>query len=673
MSFRGAGHGAGTAALDLSTRRTAGSLGVIDGRLAPVTSELLRDAFDALPANVAVLDASGVVVAVNAAWSQFAEENGGVAGQLGVGLDYFGVCEASANSEPLALEAESALREIAAGERELYVADYRCDSPTQPRWFEMRATPTRGVGRVVVMHTDITQRRRMEQRARTQAALLQEIDAAVVALDVERRVTEWNRGAEDLYGWTRSEMLGQPADLLWPASQAVAGERRWAELELLGSWQGDATVLRRDGSELTLQVRTVALDDADGNREGYVAVATDIGHRLALERRLRDAAEYLQAVTNSVTDGLFALDGAGRATFVNDAAVRMLGWPREQLLGEVMHELTHYRHADGSPHLIADCPTTGAYRRDEVVHVTDDVYIRHDGSQLPVAYTASPFHSEDGVAGVAVVFRDISEEKLRNRRVRETARDFRWAERVREVLDTPSQARCFQLYAQPIVELASGTRHSEELLLRMRWDDELTLPAKFLAAATKHGLAPQVDRWVLAEAIHLARYGRAVSLNLSPRAFTDLDLLEELDRGIALGPFDPCLLTFEVEETAIIDHIDGACRFLTSLRERGCKTALDDFGAGHGGFSHFKILPLDYLKVGREFVRDLTANDASRHVVEAIVGLARSFDISVIGEGVESQPTLDTLRELGVDYAQGYLLGRPTPADAPITKGELAT
>ena len=153
----------------------------------------------------------------------------------------------------------------------------------------------------------------------------------MLASDTDGRVTEWNDAAERLYGWSRAEVLHQRVrDRLIPQSQLDERDERWAAMKLLGRWEGEFTARRRDGSTVETHCRTVAIHDSEGNREGYVSVITDISEHLASERQRLDAADYLQAITNSVGDGLFALDADGRIKFVNDTAVSMLGWPREK-------------------------------------------------------------------------------------------------------------------------------------------------------------------------------------------------------------------------------------------------------------------------------------------------------------------------------------------------------
>jgi EAL domain-containing protein (putative c-di-GMP-specific phosphodiesterase class I) len=205
----------------------------------------------------------------------------------------------------------------------------------------------------------------------------------------------------------------------------------------------------------------------------------------------------------------------------------------------------------------------------------------------------------------------------------------------------------------------------------MRWDGDAVLPGRFLSAAAQHGLMPQIDRWVLDKAIGLARGGRAVALNLSPQAFVDFELLADVELQLDFAAIDPALLMFEVTETSVIDDQELASRFMTRLHESGCMVALDDFGAGYAGFTYLKNLPINYLKIDREFVHDLGRNDASHHVVEAIVSLARGFGQRTIAEGVESEEVLQLLSDLGVQYAQGYFLGKPVPVGEPTNTGSV--
>ena len=132
---------------------------------------------------------------------------------------------------------------------------------------------------------------------------------------------------------------------------------------------------------------------------------------------------------------------------------------------------------------------------------------------------------------------------------------------------------------------------------------------------------------------------------------------------MADGPAPPENVIFEITETAVADNLAAVRPFANRLRALGCSFALDDFGVGFGTFTYLKHLPVDYLKIDIEFVRDLVSNETDRRVLHAMVGVARDFGMKTIAEGVENQATLDLLGELGVNYAQGFLTGRPGPID----------
>jgi EAL domain-containing protein (putative c-di-GMP-specific phosphodiesterase class I) len=203
----------------------------------------------------------------------------------------------------------------------------------------------------------------------------------------------------------------------------------------------------------------------------------------------------------------------------------------------------------------------------------------------------------------------------------------------------------------------------DELLLRMRDERGRTIPpGEFLPAAEASGQIREIDRWVLGEALALAGRGHAIELNLSASSLGDADLFGFVRDLLDRKSVDTSLVVFELTETALLEHEAVAQTFIERVSEIGCRVALDDFGTGYGGFTYLKRLPVHYLKIDREFVRDLGDNEASRHVVEAVVALARGFGQQTIAEGVERESRLGLLAEMGVDFAQGYALGRPAPA-----------
>lgn len=222
------------------------------------------------------------------------------------------------------------------------------------------------------------------------------------------------------------------------------------------------------------------------------------------------------------------------------------------------------------------------------------------------------------------------------------------------------------LHAQPIVDVATGRVVKEEVLIRMIGEDGgLVPPADFLPAAEEHGLIRELDRWVVAEAARLASPGRPISINVSGKSVGDPALLQAVERAIAETGTDGRHLTFEITETALACDIGAAEEFTMRLAALGCGLALDDFGTGYASFTYLKRLPIRYLKIDREFVGGLHDDPKNQHVVRAVVSLARDFGQRTIAEGVETAEILASVCSMGVDYAQGFLFGRPAPADGP--------
>ena len=238
-------------------------------------------------------------------------------------------------------------------------------------------------------------------------------------------------------------------------------------------------------------------------------------------------------------------------------------------------------------------------------------------------------------------------------------RPGRLTERARAVRMALDERR-FVLHAQPILELRTGRIASCELLIRMVSESgEIILPGEFLPAAERLSLVTEADRWVLGEAIRLAHQGR-VAINLSARSLGDPRIIASIREAIARD-LDPRNLAFEVTETALTTDFEPARAFVSALTALGCELALDHFGTGFGSFIYLKHLPARYLKIDMEFVRGINTDTSDREIVKSIVTIAHTLGKETIAEGVETADVLHTLRDLDVDYVQGFHVGRPTP------------
>jgi PAS domain S-box-containing protein len=374
----------------------------------------------------------------------------------------------------------------------------------------------------------------------------------------------------------------------------------------------------------------------------------------------REEADRLRAaVMDTMVEGLYVLDGDGCLTLMNSAASRMLGWGEQELLGKPVHAAIHFQHADGSPQPEADCALLKVRTEGRDVRMDHDAFTRKDGTICPVAYSAAPLWAGSAIRGVVVVFRDTSAQSSEAERRRRELDQIAWVGRIRDALDEDR----LTLYSQPIVPL-SGGEPSRELLLRMVGrSGEIILPGSFLPVAERYGLIAEIDRWVVVQAIRLAAHGGRFEVNLSAATIGHLDLLPLIERELREAHTDPANIVFEITETALMQNFEAGEVLARGLSAIGCQLALDDFGTGFGSFTYLKKLPITYLKVDVDFVSDLATNRDNQYLVRAIVGLARDFGYETIAEGVEDAETLALVKEYGVNFAQGFHLGRPAPID----------
>lgn len=234
----------------------------------------------------------------------------------------------------------------------------------------------------------------------------------------------------------------------------------------------------------------------------------------------------------------------------------------------------------------------------------------------------------------------------------------------------------FRLEAQPIVTLngsPAGTKF--ELLLRMTDEEgDSVAPDKFLSAAERYQIAPAIDRWVVREVLgRLAPHVSALvarratfAVNISGQSLGDQDFSTFLEEELRRSGLPPQLLSFELTETAAVANIVRAEALMRGLRDLGFEVALDDFGRGLSSLTYLKTLPVTCLKIDGSFVRDVTGDGRSRAMLSAIVQLARAMGLHTVAECVENDQILAVIRELGVEYGQGFLIGRPVPFEQVI-------
>lgn len=237
-----------------------------------------------------------------------------------------------------------------------------------------------------------------------------------------------------------------------------------------------------------------------------------------------------------------------------------------------------------------------------------------------------------------------------------------WAGRITRALDDGR----FILFQQPVVALDSQDEAAKvshcEVLIRMKDNDGIISPDSFIPAAERYNLMPAIDRWVVAQVFQMQSASddrQVVAINLSGTSLADEGLLRYVLEAAEKYQVDLNRVCFEITETAAIGNLHKATQFIKELKSRGCRFSLDDFGSGLSSFTYLKNLPVDYIKIDGSFVVDMLNDPVDRAMVKAIVSVGHIMGIQVIAEWVENRETLELLRKMGVDYAQGFHLGRP--------------
>ncbi len=528
----------------------------------------------------------------------------------------------------------------------------------------------------------------------------------VWSIDTQGRWIYLNKAARTIYGYDPEEMLGCLMKETQSPGYVVQDAAAFAELLDGKELQHYETVhVDRNGKLHNLSFNAKPHLDADGKVVRISGTARDITKQKAFEHQLAYQAEH-----DSLT-GLFnrryfqqelerlvarvARSGASCALFyidldqfkyINDTLGHAAG---DRLLVEVSRLLqSHLREGDLCARFGGDEFTVLLYNvdMDNTLRVAEylrsllEAYKFFDAgsvytvtASLGIAMIDNNILTADECMVQADMAANVAKSRGRNQAYLHNpldggkagmAADMGWAARVRQTLE---QDRFHFMY-QPIMSLADDQSHDYEVLVRMRCDDgHIVLPGGFLPAAERFGLINSVDRWVVSKAImELARLHETgckvgFSINLSGRAFEDatlLPLVRDLLRDTALNP---ARITFEITETAAIANLAAAIHFISELKDIGCHFALDDFGAGFSSFIYLKHLPVDKLKIDGSFVQGLVDGLVDQAMVQSMNQVAHALGKITIAEFVENQQTLDLLKQYGVDFVQGYHVGRPAP------------
>lgn len=573
------------------------------------------------------------------------------------------------------------------------------------RWIVYRVT--NGYYRVaaVLMRRD----QLLSRSERKFRAIIESAPDAMVIVNWHGHITLVNAQTEKLFGYGRREMVGQNVGMLVPDRfrdqhrQHIKGFLKAPRSRPMGAGSEDLFGRRADGSEFPLEISLSPIEST----EGLLVSATirDVTQRRVDELRLRYLAHHdsLTGLLNRTSfeehlarelaianrygrAGTMVLIDIDGLKDVNDTLGHAQGDELLRSVADLMATRTRETDVvariggDEFAVLLAATDVEGARR------LVDDLLltVREQGLILgaqrlrPSACAGiAPFGDEPITAEDVLVAADLALYEAKNRgrdrvvvhepTAAETGLRYEraaWSQRIRHALDQGM----FVPYLQPIMNLGSNRVARYELLARLIDDQgHATAPGAFLPVAERTGMVRDLDRQMIAWAIELIARSEAsgspcgYAVNLSARSFADGDLAALTGTRIEEAGIDASNLTFEITETAAIANMTQAQSFANSLRELGCRFALDDFGAGFASFYYLKRIPLDVLKIDGDFIRAIRHSTTDQLLVKHMAEIATSLGLFTIAEFVEDAETLEILTGYGIDAAQGFHVGRPAP------------
>ncbi len=567
----------------------------------------------------------------------------------------------------------------------------------------------------VCVARDVTERKQtlqaLEASERRFRALYQNNPSMFFTIDANGMVISANNFGAKQLGYTAEALIGIPWHRLHVDAERALMEKRLEDSLMqpgnINRWEVHKRC--RDGTTRWVRETVRAVNSGDG-AIALFSVCEDIteAHRLAQQISYQATHDALTGLVNrrefehrlhrvlktagtAYTENALCYLDLDQFKVINDTCGHIAGDELLRQLGAVLNEKVRNRDTlarlggDEFAVLMEKCPVSIAGRvADALRRAIQEYRFVWQGKTFTIGVSIGlvPINAASGSPTAVLSAADnacySAKEQGRNRihiyreddvELVHRSHEMQWVARINRALEEHR----FQLWCQPIVPVdtypQSDLSSHYELLIRME-DEEggIVPPDAFLPAAERYNLSTKLDRWVINTAFHCLSDNPAhvaklslCSINLSGLSMGDEEFLDFL-----LGTFHEVRIPahkicFEVTETAAIANLAHAGRFINSLRQLGCRFALDDFGSGLSSFAYLKNLPVDFLKIDGMFVKDIVDDKIDRAMVRSINDIAQVMNKQTIAEFVENDAILDELRDIGIDFAQGYGIGRPQP------------
>jgi diguanylate cyclase (GGDEF)-like protein/PAS domain S-box-containing protein len=536
----------------------------------------------------------------------------------------------------------------------------------------------------------------------------------ILITDAEGVIQYVNPRCEQITGYVAEDVIGQTPQIYRSENyQKEMLEEMWASIREGSEWSGEVENRRKNGELYWIREYVASICDDSGEITHFVAIQEDITkarlladqlsyqathddltgliNRTEFERRLTELVEDAHQFSSTHAMCFVDLD---QFKVINDTCGHIAG---DELLRQLGHLLvSKVRKSDTLARLGGDefailmthCDTEQAEKiaaeLRELIEQFQFVWearIFTIGASIGVSRIHRHTMNMTEVLKQADTACYAAKNLGRNRvylyqnddkHLVEQQGEFHWVNEIKQALTEDR----FELFVQPIISAESGMAEVYEVLLRLRSEQgELSPPNAFLPSAERYNLSERIDRWVienlfnwLEEHITSIPNLKQMAINLSGRSLGDADMLTFITDKLQTVSFSASSIKFEITETAAISNLREATRFIRAIAKLGCEFSLDDFGSGLSSFGYLKNLPVQSIKIDGMFVKDMADDPLDFEMVKAINDIGHVMGLQTVAEFVENEDVWQKLRSIGIDYGQGYHLGKPAPINNILNK-----
>lgn len=616
------------------------------------------------------------------------------------------------------------LDKVLSGRKHVYQGVLQSNIVSARLWVSLRMSPIRDRhGEVVAgicLFENLSAQKQAEsafKKERERAlATLNSIADAVVTTDISGQIEYMNPVAEKLCGWASHQAIGQSFKEIFKLIDGESREPIELSLELENRYDQDEhdILISQSGSEYAVRCEVTPLLDTSGQEGGSVIVMqnltelrgvqkvvayqavhddlTGLKNRKYFEENVQSAID--DAVLHGHTHAVCYLD-LDQFKVINDTCGHAAG---DELIRQISR---HLQQLVKNPNLL--CRFGGDefgvllwnVTSEQVDQISEQIRqaivnlnFEWMGQKFEVGVSIGVVMIDESTNSLAEIFSTadtacfVAKESGRNRIQKCRPGDpvlavhygeIEWVNRIQRAIKEEK----FCLYSQKIESLGNDSLPHFEVLVRMI-DDRggVIAPTSYVRAAERYRLMPAIDRWVIRQAFLILGSVPKISnqpeylanINISGQSLSEESFLDFVLEQLEEFKIDPQSICFEITETAVIENINPAIQFMTTLKKRGILFALDDFGSGLSSFAYLKQLDVDFLKIDGSLVRDIAHNELDYAMVRAIQELGNQIHVKTIAEYVENEVILEKLDALGVDYVQGYAIHRPSPLGINVIK-----